>query len=249
MKIVIIDDEPTARSLIRHIISRENAVSYEIFEAADLLEGVAIIKAEKPKLVFLDIEMPNQQGIEIFSYFEDDEIDFEIVFCTAYSDYAINAFEMNAIDYILKPVRPNRIIEVLKKVETSFNQKQIQMRLHELKESLRNQQFRKIGVPVNDGIVFIPIENIVYLMADGMYTNIHRVDGKTLTVSKPLKYFNRLIGVGMPFYRPHRSYIINLHFLKQYVKRDGNYILLDNDEMIPLSKEKKDEFLLLISDL
>lgn len=190
MKIVIVDDEPTARSLIRHIISREYQDAYEVFEASNLREGVEVIKTEKPKLVFLDIEMPNQQGIEIFSYFENEDIDFEIVFCTAYSDYAVNAFEMNAIDYILKPVRPNRVVEVLKKVESSYSQKQIQMRLYELRESLRNQHFRKIGVPVNDGIVFIPIEDIVFLLADGMYTNIYKVNGKK---SQFLSHSNILI--------------------------------------------------------
>ncbi len=248
MVILVIDDESTARSLIKNIIERDESV-HEVHEASNLKDGIAKIKEVNPKLVFLDIEMPQEAGTEIFNHISRDDVSFELVFCTAYSEYAVNAFELNAIDYILKPIRPSRVLDVIKKVESAFNQQDIQMRLHELRETLKNQQFRKIGVPVQDGIEFIPLDDIIHLVADGMYTKIVRRSGASLMVSKPLKFFNRLTEMGMPFYRPHRSHIFNLHFMKQFVKRDGNYIRLENDEMIPLSKEKREEFLLLIADL
>lgn len=249
MKIVIIDDEPTARSLLKNIINRLDEESLRVHEASDLAEGVALIKRVKPKLVFLDIEMPRQLGTEIFKYFNKDEIDFELVFCTAYSEYAVKAFEMNAVDYILKPIRPNRVIEVIEKVQKNFNQKEIQNRLQELRESLNTQKFRKIGVPVQDGIIFVPIDTIVRLEADGMYTTIFTKNNEKLVISKPLKYFSKLMDSGLPFYRPHRSHIINLHCIKQFIKKDGNHILLDNEHIVPLSKEKREEFLSLISEI
>lgn len=247
MKIVIIDDESKARSLLRNVIKRLDDDTYEVFDAEDLSSGVSIIKREQPKLVFLDIEMPNEQGTEILNYFENDEINFEICFSTAYSEYALRAFEMNALDYILKPIRPKKILEVIQKVRENFNQEGIQEKLQELKRSLNANNFNKIGLPVKDGIRFVELVDIINLIADGMYTKVYIKDEKPILISKPLKFFNHLIEAGNTFYKPHRSHIFNIKYLKQYIKKDGNYVLLENDQTIPISKEKRDEFLSLIS--
>ncbi len=247
MKIVIVDDELKARSLLRNVIKRLDDDTYEIFEAEDLSSGVSIIKREQPKLVFLDIEMPNEQGVEILNYFKNDEINFEICFSTAYSEYALRAFEMNALDYILKPIRPKKVLEVIQRVRESFNQEGIQEKLHELKKSLNASNFNKIGLPVKDGIRFVELVDIINLKADGMYTQVYIKDQEPLMISKPMKFFNHLIENGKTFYKPHRSHIFNIKYLKQYVKKDGNYALLENDHAIPISKDKRDEFLSLIS--
>lgn len=249
MKIAIIDDEAKARSLLEHLIKQNCNDIEDIFMADDLKSGVDLIKKEKPRLVFLDIEMPREQGIEILNYFEDEEIDFEIVFTTAYSDYALQAFEMNAVDYLLKPIRPKRLKEVVERVQDSFNKNDIQTRLEELKSSLQNQNFDKIGLPVQDGIIFIPLNEIIHLEADGMYTNVYQKGSEKLVVSKPLKFFEHLLQSGKTFYRPHRSHIFNLTFLKQYVRRDGNYIVLENDAVLPISKDKREEFLQIVSSI
>lgn len=249
MKIVIIDDEQKARSLLRTIISQLNDEALEVFEAESLLQGVELIQQNKPRLVFLDIEMPNEKGTEILKYFAPSEISFELVFTTAYSEYALTAFEMNAIDYILKPIRPKRVLEVIEKVKVSFNQKEIQHKLTELNTSLQTKSFKKIGVPINDGIAFLDLEKIIHLEADGMYTKIFCTNASPMLVSKPLKFFNHLVELGNLFYRPHRSHIFNINYIKQYVKKDGHYILLENDQIIPISKEKKEDFLKLVSGI
>lgn len=249
MNVVIIDDEPRARNLLRSIISNTDVKSSNIFEAGDLLSGVEQIKENQPRLVFLDIEMPNQQGIEIFNYFEKDEIDFELVFTTAYSEFALKAFEMNAIDYILKPIRPQKIMEVVDRVAKSYNKENIQLKLDELRKSLSDNNFNKIGLPVSDGIKFVPLEEIIRFEADGMYTKVFTQSDGSEIISKPLKFFTHLLDSGNSFYRPHRSHIFNLRFLKQFVRRDGNYIILENDHIVPISKDKKDEFLELVSTL
>ncbi|MBL4706432.1 MAG: response regulator transcription factor [Flavobacteriales bacterium] len=249
MKILIIDDEPRARNLLHNIIDQQCEMVEEVIEAANLINGVQAIKTQKPQLVFLDIEMPNQQGIEIFNYFQKEEIDFELVFTTAYSEYAIRAFEMNAVDYILKPIRPKRIKEVVAKVQESYNQESIQNKLEELKLSLSTNVFKKIGLPVSDGILFIPIPEIIHLEADGMYTKVYTLNNGSEIISKPLKFFENLVETNSSFYRPHRSHIFNLKYLKQFVRRDGNYVVLENDQIIPISKDKKEEFLELVSAL
>lgn len=249
MKILIIDDESKARSLLRNIVYQISRHEFELFEAENLAEGVALINQHQPSLVFLDIEMPDEQGTEILNYFEPNEINFELVFTTAYSEYALTAFEMNAIDYILKPIRPKRVLEVIEKVKTNFNQREIQEKLAELNSSLKNKTFQKLGVPVQDGIYFIHLKDIIRLEADGMYSKIFSVNKEPLFISKPLKFFSYLVKSDNLFFRPHRSHIVNIQYLKQYVRRDGNYILLDNDDLVPISKEKKDEFLNLIANL
>jgi len=249
MHILVIDDEPRARNLLVSVIRQSCSGIDEIYQAEDLSSGVALIKANKPQLVFLDIEMPNEQGIKIFDYFEKDEIEFELVFATAYNDYALKAFEMNAIDYLLKPIRPKRIIEVVEKVQQSFNKENIQIKLEELRKSLLSSTFTKIGFPVNNGILFISIAEIIHLEADGMYTKVYTQNNGNEIISKPLKFFNYLLEPNYTFYRPHRSHIFNLTFLKQFVRSDGNYIILDNDDIVPLSNAKREEFLALISAL
>lgn len=249
MKILIVDDEDKARSLLKNIILKLNNPSFVFYEADDLQSAVESIKTHRPDLVFLDIEMPREQGTRIFEYLEKSEITFRLVFTTAYGDFALEAFEMDAEDYIMKPIRPNRIYEVIEKTEDLKKQKKLHAKLHELKQVIQSGGFEKIGVPVQDGIMFIKLNDIIHLAADGMYTKIYRASGDPLLISKPLKFFSHLPESGKTFYRPHRSHIFNLKYLKQYVRRDGNYILLDNNTAVPLSKEKKEEFLNLISDL
>ena len=247
MKIVVIDDEQKACSLLNKVIQKMDDDNYEVFEANDLKSGVDIIKREQPELVFLDIEMPNEQGTEILNYFDTEDVDFEICFTTAYSDYALTAFEMNAIDYILKPIRPKKVLEVIQRVKETYDQKGIQKKLQELKKSLNKSNFDKIGLPVQDGIRFVELDKIIHLEADGMYTKIHINNEKTIMISKPLKFFCHILESGKTFYKPHRSHILNIKYLKQYVNKDGNYALLENENTVPISKDKKDEFLTLIS--
>lgn len=249
MKILVIDDEVKARSLLTNLVRSASDDIHELNEAADLATGVDLIRKHHPNLVFLDIEMPNEQGTEILKYFEGETIDFDIVFTTAYSEYALKAFELNAIDYLLKPIRPKKLKEVLERVRTNAKQKNIQLRLEELRNSLRSNHFDKIGLPVQDGIEFVPLREILRLEADGMYTKVKRDNGEEVLVSKPLKYFQHLLDSGTTFYRPHRSHIINMTFLKQYVRRDGHFIVLENGDSIPVAKDKKEEFLELVSSI
>ncbi|GAB5417975.1 MAG: LytTR family DNA-binding domain-containing protein [Crocinitomicaceae bacterium] len=247
MNVLVIDDEPKARNLLKTIIEESDCAITEVFEAENLKNGVQLIRKATPTVVFLDIEMPNELGTEIFNYFERDELDFEIVFTTAYDQYALKAFEMNAIDYILKPLRPKRVLDVLQRIESAKNASNISEKFAELHQSLSSKKFKKIGLPVSDGILFVPLKEVMHLEADGMYTTFYLVDDEKIVVSKPLKHFDYLLESGGLFYRPHRSHIINMHQIKRYVKKDGNYIVLDNDHVVPISKDKREAFLELIA--
>ena len=249
MKALIIDDEKKARQVLRILIEENCPKITEIYEADNLLSGVDLIKKESPNIVFLDIEMPEHSGLEILNFIEKEVYNFEIIFTTAYSEYAIEAFQLSAIDYLLKPVRPNQVKEAVDKALTFLGNSQINKRLSELKDSLQNSNFKKIGLPNADGVKFVNFNEIISLEADGMYTKVSTLKDATILVSKPLKFFVDLLQKINTFYRPHRSYLINLAYIKEYIKKDGGYILMENDKTISISKDKKDEFLMIVQNI
>ena len=249
MKAIIIDDEAKARSLLRVLIDENCPKITQVFEAGDLLSGVEIIKTEQPNIVFLDIEMPEHSGLEILNFIEKDVVNFEIIFTTAYNEYAIQAFQLAAIDYLLKPIRSQQIKKAVNKAIQFIGKLQISDRLEELKKSLSASNFEKIGLPIDNGIKFVNFDEIILMEADGMYTKITTSLESDILISKPLKHFVALLDTIPTFYRPHRSYLINLKFIKQYIKSDGGYILMDNDKTVSISQEKKDEFLSIVQNI
>lgn len=249
MKALIIDDENKARQVL-HILIEENCPKItQILEAEDLLSGVELIKKEQPNIVFLDIEMPEHSGLEILNFIEKEVYNFEIIFTTAYSEYAIQAFQLSAIDYLLKPVRPSLVKEAVDKAIAFLGNTQINQRLAELKGSLETADFKKIGLPNANGIKFVNFNDIIMLEADGMYTNVSTINDGTILVSKPLKFFVESLQKIKTFYRPHRSHLINLSFIKEYIKKDGGYILMENNKTVSISKDKKEEFLTIVQNI
>lgn len=250
MKAIIIDDELKARNLLKVLIEENCPKITEIYQADNLITGVEIIKSNQPQLVFLDIEMPEYSGLEILDFISKEDYNFEIIFTTAYQEYAIKAIELSAIDYLLKPVRASKIKKAVDKASEFLGKSKINKRLEELKSVFKSNEFRKIGLPVNDGVEFVAFKDIVLFEADGMYTKIFlRHDKKPLHISKPLKFFMNTLNQVRTFYRPHRSYLINLNYIKKYVKSDGGYIVMDNGKSVSLSKSKTDEFMQLMQDL
>ncbi|MBL4649109.1 MAG: response regulator transcription factor [Aureispira sp.] len=241
MKVAIIDDEKKARILLR-ILLEENCPEIEfIEEAEDLPTGVQLIHRFKPDIVFLDIERPGYSGIQLLDFLTLDQITFELIFTTAYSEYAIKAFELNAIDYLLKPLHPEQIEQAVQKVIKKKGQTQLSRRLEELKDSLQSPDFSKIAFPLAEGILFVNFDEIILLVAERMYTKVFTQKDGVIMVSKPLRFFLNTLENVKTFYQPHRSFLINLKYIKKYVTKDGGYILMDNNEMVSITKEKKKE--------
>lgn len=249
MKVIIIDDEPKAREVLKILLEDHCPEVTEISNAPNLLKGVELIKSELPDLVFLDIEMPQHSGLEITEFIDKNHFNFEIIFTTAYSDYAIQAFQLNAIDYLLKPLRPEKLKQALKRVIELRGKTQLTERLLELKNSFKEANFSKIALPYSDGIKFVEFDNIIAIKADGMYTDFHLVNKEKIVVSKPLKHFTDILDSLKMFYKPHRSYLINLRHIKEYVRKDGGYILMEGDLNVLISKDKREEFLSVVQSI
>ncbi|WP_417558991.1 LytR/AlgR family response regulator transcription factor [Mesoflavibacter zeaxanthinifaciens] len=249
MKALIIDDEKKARQVLQILVEENCPKITTILQADNLISGVELIKQEAPSIVFLDIEMPEHSGLEILNFIEKEIHNFEIIFTTAYSEYAIQAFQLSAIDYLLKPVRASQVKDAVDKAIKFLGNSQINKRLTELKSSLEEANFKKIGLPNSNGIKFVSFTDIIMLEADGMYTNVTTQSEGDILVSKPLKFFVDLLQNIKMFYRPHRSFLINLAFIKEYIKKDGGYIVMENDKTVSISNDKKDEFLTIVQNI
>ena len=245
MKAIIIDDEPRARKVLTTLLE-ENCPKVEILNtAADVPEGVKSINRYKPDIVFLDIEMPGYSGFELLDFFQ--EITFQIIFTTAYSEYAIQAFHVSAIDYLLKPIQIDQLVHAVEKAEQQISFSQTAEKLEALKTNLNAEgQVRKIALPVANGLLFVETLDIIYLKAEGSYTQIHLVQGPKLLVSKKLKEFEKLLQ-NPSFFKSHRSYLINLDHVQQYVRQDGGYIVMKNQDVVSIAKDRRDDLLKAIS--
>ncbi|UMB52520.1 LytTR family DNA-binding domain-containing protein [Lutibacter sp. A64] len=248
MRALIIDDEKRARHLLANLISNHCTNIVDIQEAVDLASGVTLINTTKPDIVFLDIEMPNQTGLEILEYFPNN-IDFKIIFVTAYNQYAIEAFKMSAIDYLLKPLDVEELKYAIAKAQEAIKAQNFNDQLNKLRESLKQLSVDKIALEIPKGILFTSHTDILYFEADGMYTNVHLITGKQKTICKPLKHFVQQLANNSMFFKCHRSYLINLKYVEELVKDDGDYLLMNNQKRIPISKSKRDHFLEVIKEV
>lgn len=242
---IIIDDEPRARKLLRSLLEDNVPDITIVDEADDVPSGVKCVHRHKPDVVFLDVEMPGYNGFQLLDFFE--EVNFHIIFTTAYSDYALQAFSVSAIDYLLKPIQIEQLQRAVEKVKVQSRSQQKEL-YDTLKSNVSGKGIQKIALPVSNGLRFVPVEEIIYLQADGAYTHFKLKDRTEVMVSKKIKEFEDALTAGKRFFRPHRSYIVNLDCIQQYVKSEGGYLLMDNGDQVSLSREMRDDFLLLMGE-
>jgi two-component system LytT family response regulator len=247
LKAVIVDDEDGARNVLRMIIAANCPEVEVVGEAADVPKAVQIIQQHEPDLVFLDIEMPGYTGFQLLDFFNNPN--FYIIFTTAYSQHALKAFEVSAIDYLLKPIDEDKLIVAIEKVKKISLKTTRVEQLAVLKKTLAGDTPDKIAVPVAEGLLFVNLKDIEYLEASGSYTHLYLHDGSKLLISKKLGEFEPVLTADQQFFRPHRSFIINLLHLKQYVRQDGGHIMMHNGGNVPISRDNKDEFQLLIEGM
>lgn len=239
LKAIIIDDEERARNSLRTLLA-EFCPNVEVVAVCNSVpDGVLHINQKRPHLVFLDIEMPEYNGFELLSFFRD--IDFQVIFVTAYNEYALRAFEVSATDYLLKPVDIDKLKSAVEKACRMAEHSDVQTRVDVLKETFRTGQFNKIALPVAEGLLFVDVPDIAFLEADGAYTNVWLKNGSRILVSKKLKFFEEILETRPNFFRSHRSYIVNINYLKKYNKNDSS-LLLDNNKVVYVSRERKSEF-------
>lgn len=237
MKAIIIDDEKRARLLLKALLADHCPAIQVIGDYADLPTGVNAIQRGKPDLVFLDIELPEQSGLQILDYFEVSPIDFAIIFVTAYNEYAIQAFKLSAIDYVLKPINPEKLVEAVAHFE-AIRRKQSAL-LETLKANLFQAE-KRIVIPSRDDLKFINPDDILFVKADGSYSQFQLRSGKRVLMSRNLKHVEDLLKDFLFLQRLHKSYIVNCNEIDIFQK-GASKVRLKNGVELPATVEKMEQ--------
>jgi two-component system, LytTR family, response regulator len=207
-------------------------------------EGILLIKQHQPDVVFLDIEMPRMSGFRMLE--EVGEYDFDIIFTTAYNHYSIDAIRISAFDYLVKPIGIEDLQHVVERLHKTRN-KQTKEKIDILKRSLSDNRSQedKIAISTSEGIEFVPIKNILHIESKSNYSKIYLPENKTILVTKILKDFEEML-LPYNFYRVHNSHLINLNYIKKYIRSEGGHVMLQDGTVIDISRRKKEEFLKMI---
>ncbi|GAB5416563.1 MAG: LytTR family DNA-binding domain-containing protein [Crocinitomicaceae bacterium] len=229
---ILIDDESAARYVLGNLLEWSTESVRIVAQADNLLDGIEAIKKHQPNVVFLDVQMPDYAGYEIVRFL--DEINFEIIFVTAYDQYAIKAFEMSALDYLVKPVERSRLNQSLKKLRLNVNQKSEMTNYQVLKEVIEKKQADKIVISeLHEGHIrqrIVYIHEIVAIEAQRAYSTIYLKNKEPFLVSRNLKSFEGILSGNDFFVRTHRSWLVNVSFLNSYSSNKGIVLLQNNVE-------------------
>ena len=245
IRAILIDDElPSLQNLEQKIT--EFCPDIKIIGSTQKPEeAIQLIEHSRPDVIFLDIEMPRMNGFKMLE--EIREKDFDIVFTTAYSLYAIDAVRISAFDYLVKPVSVKDLQNCVARLFKD-QAKQTPEKLDVLRQNLSDSRSQndKITISTNEGVEFIEIKNILRIESSSNYSKMFFTDGKSLLVTKLLKDFEEIL-TPYRFYRIHNSHLINLSYIKKYIRGDGGQVVMQNDEIIDVARRKKEEFLKLIN--
>ena len=239
IKVLLIDDEKHALVTLEHYLK-----SFKEIEILECIQDSRLAKERitilKPDIVFLDIEMPYLNGFEVLQQFE--TLSFKVVFTTAYDQYAIKALKLNALDYILKPIE----IDELKQAIEKYHQQELLTTSEQVSNVAKfalTQMSDTLALSTLKGLIFIKIDDIMYFSASNAYTFVVMNNGDKHLVSKSLAVFEEVLLDNPIFFRVHKSYLINLKFISQYIRGEGGEIIMQDKTSVVLSRNKKQDFL------
>jgi two-component system LytT family response regulator len=241
LRVVIVEDETHSREALKSLLM-EFCENVEIVGlAGDVDSAVKTIRETKPDVVFLDVELQTGTGFNVLEKTQD--IHFDIIFTTAFEQYAVKAIKLSSIDYLLKPIDITELQQAVEKAQVKRSEEDQQKKLETLMSNLETSSGNKrICLATSDGLEFINVSDIIYCEASGSYTTFYLTNGNKILVSKNLKEYESVLS-DQHFMRVHNSFLINLIEVKKFVKSDGGYILMKNNTQISISQKKRDEFL------
>jgi len=239
---IIIEDETMSSDVLSKML-RQYCPRVSVKGVAHNLETAKkMIAAEKPQLVFMDIELPDGNSFRLLDELE--QPTFKIIFTTAFSQFAIKAFKCSAIDYLLKPINIDELIAAVDKFPQGIPSDTYHTQLNQLKENIHSSsnKLKTLGLSTVNEIQFVNIEDIIRLEANNNYTSFFMDSGAKITVSHTIKYYEELLS-GHPFLRVHQSHVINLEKVKKYQKGKGGSIIMTNGDTINISPQRKESLL------
>ncbi|RBL92362.1 LytR/AlgR family response regulator transcription factor [Chitinophaga flava] len=245
IKAIIVDDEQHCIDALQTMLLKKCPGVEIVGSAKGVKEAKELVDELHPDLVFLDVEMPHQNGFELLKQYE--KVAFDVIFTTAYEQYALKAIKFNALDYLLKPFSVKELQDALDKCREKKQHRQKENGTSPMDVFLQNmktlqQSHKKIALPTINGLVFMPVQNIVRCESTGNYTRIFFTDKKNLMVSRPLKEFEELLA-DVDFFRVHNSHLINLQQMQSYIQGEGGFALMSDGAQVEVSRRRKADFL------
>jgi two-component system, LytTR family, response regulator len=241
LKVVIVEDELHSRESLKNLLIEFCGGVLVCGAAANVSEGVDVIRREKPDLVFLDVELQTGTGFDLLRQLG--EIDFDLVFTTAFEQYAIQAIKCSSLDYLLKPIDLDELLQAVEKANKNYKNRHIQSQLDVLLSNLdkpRLSSSKKIALSTAEELEFVDIDDIVLCEANGAYTTIYLTSNRQIVVSKHLKEYETMLE-DYQFFRTHNSFLVNLKQVQRFIKTEGGYLLMKNQSRVSVSPKKRDE--------
>jgi two-component system LytT family response regulator len=236
----IIDDEKNNIEQMARLLVQHNLPVTIVGSATNADDAIKAIPENNPDLLFLDIQMPPQNGFDVLKALP--RHNFEVIFVTAYDQYGIQAVKFSAIDYLLKPVDPDELKIAINKVEEKINKKKDNLQLENLMQLIRDKDARKdhkLALATTKEIRFVHTSDIIRCESSNAYTQFFLSDGKNVLVSKPIFEYEELLA-DYDFIRCHQSHLVNKKYIKSLIKEDSGYLLLADNSRIPISRSKKE---------
>jgi two-component system LytT family response regulator len=245
MTAMLIDDEPNATEALTNML-RMTCPDVEVIATAnDAQNGLEKLRTTTPDLLFLDIQMPHMTGFELLEKLG--KFKFSVIFSTAYDQYALQAFKVAAVDYLLKPIDLDELEAAVAKVRQRMQSAQPDFSAFErLFQQVQKPESQRIALPIGEGLQFILVADIVRLESDSNYTTFYMVNGEKILISRTMGHFEALL-TKQNFFRVHHSHLINMAQISRYIKTDGGYVEMTDGSKVEISRRKKDDFLREIS--
>jgi len=236
---IIIDDEPNNIENLALLLNQHCTEVVVAGTAMNADDGISLLKIHQPDLIFLDIQMSGKSGFDMLRSFID--INFEIIFITAYDQYGIQAIKFSALDYLLKPININELKAAVEKARLKIATKQKNTNIENLLQYIKagNKEIPKIALPTLQEIMYVRVDDIVHCEASNNYTLFYLQSGERILVCKTLKEFSELL-TPHNFIRTHQSHLVNQHFIKSFLKEDGGTLLLTDQTKIPISRQNRE---------
>jgi len=241
LRTIIIDDEPHVRKTLARMVEEECS-NVKLLKSADgLKSGLKAINEQNPDLVLLNIKMDDGTGFDLLKKAE--PINFKVIFITAFDQYAIQAFKFSAIDYLLKPVDPEDLVDAVNRAEQMVQQ-DFSTQLKVLDENLKTQDTKgkKIILRTSETVHLVKVSDISYCESDLSYTQFYLTDGQKILVSRTLREFEDMFKE-FGFFRVHKSFLVNLFAISKFEKADGGYLVMENKDRVPVASRKRDQLM------
>lgn len=239
IRTIIIDDEQEGRNTLVNMLGSFCPNVQIVALGENVKSGLGAITREHPDLVFLDIHMPDGTGFDLLEQIH--EVNFKVIFVTAFDQYALKAIKFSALDYILKPVEPQQLIDAINKLKEQ--QSDFGMISKQISTLFRNKNgFERITLPTFEGLRFIVLKDIIRCEADNNYTNFFLSSGEKVLVTRTLKEYDETLS-GLDFIRVHQSHLVNSKYIDRYIKGDGGTIIMTDGSHVEVSRRRKEDFL------